>query len=276
LRAEAPAAAALPGLDDDRMALRRARHGERAARSEIASPVVEAMNLLRPGKEARRLVLHDRVVLPGVPMAKHDRHEFVGAVVALVVGDRLLAPHVLRFTVVERGDHVPGRAPLAHQVERGEHARHVERLVVAGRIGGAEPEPLRRHAHDREHGHRVELHATNAVLHGMRVVMAVHVRHRQPVVEEAEMKFSFLQHAADMPIVVGRPGIRARERMAPGAREVGAVLRLQEGDEGHLTHLPGPTRCERGCHSRLILAALMIGHHFSTVPSRRSRRRFRG
>ena len=197
--------------------------------------------MLRVGEQAGRLVLDDGVVLPGVPMAEHDLHELVGAVVAQVVRDHLVAAHVLGLAVVERGDDVPGGAPLGHQVERGEHAGDVERLVVAGRIGGAEPEPLGRHAHHREHGDGVELHAADAVPNGVRMVAPVHVRHRQSVVEEAEMELAVLQHPADVPVVVGRPGVGARLRMAPGAREIGAVLRLQEGDQGHLAHC-GVTR----------------------------------
>ena len=85
-------------------------------------------------------------------MAEHDLHEFVGAIVAQIVRDDLVATHVLGLAVVERGDDVPGRAPVRHQIESGEQARDMERLVVAGGIGGAEPEPLGRHAHHREHG----------------------------------------------------------------------------------------------------------------------------
>ena len=143
------------------------------------------MHLLRIGEQARRLVLDDGVILPGVPVAEHDFHEFVGAVVAQIVADHLVAAHVLRLAVVERSDDVPGGAALRHQIERGEQARDVERLVVAGRISGAETEPLGRHAHHREHGDGVELHAANAMGDGVAVVASVHVRHRQPVVEKA-------------------------------------------------------------------------------------------
>ena len=92
--------------------------------------------------------------------------------------DHLLAAHVLRFAVVERRDDVPGCAPIGHQIERGEQAGHVERLVVARRIGRTEAEPLGRHAHDREHGHRIQLHATDAVSHRVFMVAPVHVGHR--------------------------------------------------------------------------------------------------
>ena len=136
------------------------------------------MDLLRLGEQARRLVLHDGVVFPAIPMAEHHLHEFVGAIVAQVMLDHLLAAHVLSFAIVERCDHVPGRTPVGHQIERGEQARHMERLVVARRIGRTEAEPLGRHPHDREHGHRVHLHATDAVSHGVFVVAPVHVGHR--------------------------------------------------------------------------------------------------
>ncbi len=223
------------------MALRRARHRERPARAEVAAFVIEAMNLVRFGKKSASLVLDDGVVLPGVPMAEHDLHELVGAVVAQIVGDRLVAAHVLRFAVVERRHHIPGGAAPRHQIEGGEHARHMKRLVIAGGIGGAEAEPLRRHAHHGEHGDGVEFHAANAVLDGMRVIAAIHVRHRQPVVEEAEMKLALLQHAADVPVKIRRPRVGARLWMAPGTGEVRAVLRLQKADHDHLTHRRGPS-----------------------------------
>src|SRR5215468_9251378 len=54
------------------------------------------------------------------------------------------------------------------------------------------------------------------------------------------MELPLLEHAADMPVVVRGPTIAARLRMAPGTREVRAILRLQEGDQGHLAHRRGP------------------------------------
>ena len=91
--------------------------------------------------------------------------------------DHLSVAHVLGFAVIERGDDVPSGAAMRHEVERGEYPRDMERLVIARRIGCAETEPLGRHAHDREHGHRVHFHAADAVADGVRVVMPVDVRH---------------------------------------------------------------------------------------------------
>ncbi len=224
------------------MALRRTRHRKRPAGAEVAARVIEAMDLVRFGKKSRRLVLDDGVVLPSVPMAEHDLHEFVGAVIAQIVPEHFVAAHILRFAVVERGHDVPSRATARHQIERREHARDVKRLVVARRIGRAEAEPLGRHAHHGEDGDGVELHAANAVGNGMAVIAAVHVRHRQAVIEKAEVKLALLQHAADVPVEVGRPAIGARLRMAPGTREVRAILRLQKADHDHLAHWQCPAK----------------------------------
>ena len=112
----------------------------------------------------------------------------------------------------------------------------MERLVVAGGIRRTQAEPLRGHAHHGEHRHRVQLHATDAIAHRVGVVVPVDIGHRQPVVEEPKVEFAFLEYPADVPIVVRRPGIGARLRMAPGARKIGAILCLQEGDQGHLAH----------------------------------------
>ena len=112
----------------------------------------------------------------------------------------------------------------------------MEGLVVAGGIRRAEAESLRGHAHDREHRHRVHLHAADAIAHCMGVVVPVDIGHRQPVVEESEVEFAFLEHPADVPIVVRRPGVGARLRMTPGARKIRAILCLQESDQGHLAH----------------------------------------
>ncbi len=169
-------------------------------------------------------------------MPDDDFQEFVGAIVALVVLAMRGVAHVQRLAVVHRGDDVPGGAAVGHQVQRLEHARDVERLEVGGGAGRAETQPFGRHAHDGEDGDRVHLHAANAVGDGVRMVAAEAVRHRQAVVEEADMELSGLQHARDVPVVVGGHEVGRRLGMAPGADEIRAVLGLQEGHECHLAH----------------------------------------
>ena len=106
---KALAAAAGAGLDDDGMALRRARHRERPARLEELPVVVEPLHLGRIGEAAALLVDDQRAVFPGIPVAEHDFHELVGAVVAQVVLEMRVLAHVEGFAVVDRGHHVPGR-----------------------------------------------------------------------------------------------------------------------------------------------------------------------
>src|SRR5271169_6710896 len=55
------------------------------------------------------------------------------------------------------------------------------------------------------------------------------------------MKLAFLEHPADLPVVIRRQGIGARLRMAPRARKIRAILRLQKADQGHLTHYRSPS-----------------------------------
>src|SRR5262249_27887774 len=70
------------------------------------------------------------------------------------------------------------------------------------------------------------------------------------------MELPLLQHPADVLIVVGGPGIRARMRMAPRTRKIRAILRWQEGDQGHLAHcrdlLQSRSRC-RSCQCTYAL-----------------------
>src|SRR5262245_34971677 len=63
------------------------------------------------------------------------------------------------------------------------------------------------------------------------------------------MELALLQYPANMPVVVRGPGIGVRMRMAPGARKIRAILRLQEGDQGHLTHCRDPSQ-SRGAADR--------------------------
>ena len=233
---EALAAAAAAGLDHHRPSLRRARHGEGAARVEEPAAVVEAVDLVAVAEAAGGLVHDQRIVFPGVPVAEHHLDEFVGAVVAGVMRHHLGMAHVRRLAVVQRGDDVPGAAALAHQVQRLEGAGDVEGLEIGGGRRAAEAEAPGRRRHHGQHHHGVELHAADTVLDGVVVVAAIAVGHREPVVEEAEVEFPGLQHPADLLVVVGREEIGAAFRMPPGAGEVGAVLRLEEADEVHLPH----------------------------------------
>ena len=155
--------------------------------------------------------------------------------------------HVMRFAVVDGSHHVPGGAAAGHQVEGGEAARHVERFEIGGRAGRCEPKLLGNHSHRGQHHDRIHLHAADAVFDGVPVIVAVAIRHRQTIVEECHVKFSGFENPGDLLIVIRRHRIVARFRMAPRARQVGAVLRLQESDHRHLPrHAALPVSAERG------------------------------
>ena len=239
-RGKAPAAAALPRLDHDRVALGRARYGEGPARAVVLALMIEAPHLVGVGEALRCLVHDQRVVGPRVPMAVHDLHELVGAVIARIVLDRLLEPHVARLHVVHGGHHVPGGAPARHQIECLEQPGDVVGVIVGGRVCGADAEPLGRHGDRHQAGDRVHLHAADTVLDRFREAPAMELRHAQPVVEEGELELASLQHAADARVIVGGEKVAHGVGMAPGAREVRAVLRLQKPDQDHLAHDASP------------------------------------
>ena len=200
---ESLAAAALPGLDQHRVALGGAGDGEGAAGLEELAFVVEAVDLFGVGEQAGFAVGDDGAVVPGVPVAHDDFHELVGAVVAAVVLAVGGVAHVQRLAVVHRGDDVPGGAAVGQQVEGGEDAGDVERLEIGGGEGGAEAEALGGHAHDGQDGDRVHLDAADAVGDGVGVVAAEQVGHGEAVVEEAEVELAGFQGAADAAVVLG-------------------------------------------------------------------------
>ena len=167
-RGEFAAASRRPGLDDDRPALRGARHRQRAARGEELADVSQLVHLGRVGELTGHPVVQDGLVLPGVPQAGHHVQELVGAVVPFVVAEVGVDAEVLRLAVVDRRDDVPGRAAARKVVQRGERARHVEGRVVRRRVRRAQPDlrgGLRQHAEDHA---EVQLDRPGAVVDRLR------------------------------------------------------------------------------------------------------------
>ena len=197
------------------MALRRARHRERPARLEIAAAVVDPAHLLGVREQSRFLVDDQGVVLPRVPVTQDHLEELVGAIIALIVLRHGVAAHVAGLGIIEGGDDVPGGATAGQRIESGKLAGDMERLVVGGRVGDAEAQPLGRHA-DRGHaGEGVHLHAANAVGDGLLVVAGLELGHREAVVEKCEVKLAGFQRPADVAIKVGRHEVRAAVGVSP-------------------------------------------------------------
>ena len=80
--------------------------------------------------------------------------------------------------------------------------------------------------------------------HRLGETAAVKLRHAQAIIEEGELELAGLQHAGNVGVVVGRGEVIPRVGMAPGAREVRAVLRLQKADQYDVAHPLPPDACE--------------------------------
>ena len=115
---ELPAAPALPGLDDYRLALGTAGHGQWTARAEPLSLVVQSVDSGTVGKNALLPVQQQGIIFPGVPQSEDNLHQFIRLVVAGIVVQVLGQPEILGFGVVERSHHVPSDASAGHPVQR--------------------------------------------------------------------------------------------------------------------------------------------------------------
>ena len=144
------------GLHQHRLALRRARHVERAAHVEVLAVVIERVHLLRIEEQARLLVADEGVVVPRIPQRLHDLDEFLAAPVAHVLRLVRLVAEVERLGRIAGGDHVPAGAAAAHQIERGEFARHRVGLLEAGRGGADQADVLGVARERREHRERLD------------------------------------------------------------------------------------------------------------------------
>ena len=130
LRGKAAPPPALPGLDQHRPALGRARHGEGALGIVPAALVIQPLHLGRVGKNPGFAVIDDGVVFPGIPMAEDNFQKFIGAVVTQIMRGVLGAAHIMRLAVVQRGDDIPGHAPAQHMIQRREDPGDVIGLVI--------------------------------------------------------------------------------------------------------------------------------------------------
>ena len=202
---------------------------------------------MKVGEDAAHAVGDDRVVLPGVPVAEHDAHELVGAVVARVVHHVDLAAHVVRLSIIHRCPHVPRRAAAQHVIDGLEPAGDVEWFVIGGGGGGADAEAGGAEAHGHHGGDWVDLHHPHAIGDHFRRISAIDVRHGQAIVEECQLELALFEHLADA-LVIGRAGeVRSRVRMAPGAGQGRAVLGLQKAHHDHLSHRSAPVALRPVC-----------------------------
>jgi len=109
----------------------------------------------------------------------------------------------------------------------------MERLVIGGGVGHPQPEPLRHHPHRHQDGRRVHLDGAHTRGDRLGMMARIEIGKRQAVVEKRHLDLAVFQGPSDALVVFGRQEIRHCRWMAPRSRQVGAVLRLQKGDQRH-------------------------------------------
>ena len=155
-RAEVAALLGVARLEDHRLALRRPGDVERARDLEVLAPVVERVLPGRVEERPGRPVARERVRLVGIPQALRDPDELQPARVPGVVVEVLIAAEVGRRPGVAAGDDVPAGPSAADQVQAGQAAGHVERVVVGRGHGRDQAQVPGGHGEGRQQRHRLE------------------------------------------------------------------------------------------------------------------------
>nr|BFE73395.1 hypothetical protein GCM10020092_066960 [Actinoplanes digitatis] len=195
------------GLHQQGVALRGARHVERASHPEVLAVVLRRIDLLLVTPHAAGLVGEHHVVVPGVPELERDVDELGGPLVALPVCRQVVQVEVAGGVEVRRGDDVPAGPATADDVERGEPPRQVVGLVVGGRRGGDQADPLGRPGERGEQHGRLE--------HPGRAAPDLVPEHR-PVGEEERVELAPLGDAGQVLVVLDVDlGVRVALRQPP-------------------------------------------------------------
>ena len=230
-------------------------------RERTFSAVIQSPHLGGIGEHSAFAVQRDRIAVPRIPVPHHDFDELFRPIVTQVVFEVLLLAEIGGLGIVERGDDVPGGAACGELVKRREYAGDVERLVIGRRVGRTEAQTSGGQPHRHQRRRQIQFHGSDAVADRVLERVVVAIRHRQPVVEESEMKLAVLQDPPDPLVEHGPKEIRGGLRVAPGAGVVRAVLRLKESDQGHLAVLTG-------FHSRRLSSEVEGGQAAGNVDRR--------
>ena len=236
--------------------VRRAHDVQRPARLEEAAVMVDAMDLVRIGEDAGVAVHDDGVLVPARPQLAADVHELMRSIVALVGRLHLLAV-IGRLVVVQRGDDVPRRAAARQVIERRPQPRGMERMLMAHRVGGAEPDMRGRGGHERQQREGIVLGRLGGVADRRRQRAGKGVGDVVEVGEEDHVELAALADPGDVlvelglgPVVAGRRGAR----MPPhGDAVIGRTVHQELRQVHHgLGHYRRPERC----HPREVAHAL--------------------
>jgi len=109
----------------------------------------------------------------------------------------------------------------------------MERLVIGGGVGHPQPEPLRHHPHRHQDGRGVHLDRAHPRRDRLGMMARIEIGKRQAVIKKRHLKLAVFQRPRYALVVFRGQEIRHCRGMAPRSRQVGAVLRLQKGDQRH-------------------------------------------
>ena len=268
-RGELAPAVAVAGLQDHRVALRAARHGEVAADVELLAVVLERPGRTRAHELPGRRVGDDLVLGPRVPQLPGGADELAGPHVAVGVVEEAAAPEVLAGERVRRRDDVPRRPPARQVVERGQLAGQLVGLVVRGVERAGQPE-VGRHP-----GQRGEDRQRVGPADDVEVVdLAPLLAQPQPLGEEEEVELAPLgglgevDERVELDLALGR-------RVAPHARvvhagEVGAEDDLLARRRCvHASRAPGVAADGAGQAEPLAQRARLVGRAEGAAPLQR-------
>ena len=217
--------------------------------------MVERPQARRVDVGAGRAVGHDRIVGPAVPQPLHHVDELGRALVAAgMVG--MGGAEIVGALAARGRDGVPGGAPLADMVERGEDPRHRPGIVVGRRHGGAEADAACAGGQRRQHGHRLQPHRVGRVGAGIGIEIVAHEDEVEPA---ALGDAGDLLHLAEILEARHRPGMAPARDVAAGAEDEQPEMHLpvHEGVTvgGHrrrpATHVPSLLRARHCARSKL-------------------------
>ncbi len=184
---------AVARLEDDRVALRAARHVEIAEDAELRPAVGELARRTGAHEGATCDIGHQVVVGPRIPERPCRCDELAGTRVALAVVEEAAAPEVLAGECVGRRDHVPHRPPVRQVIQGGQLTGEFVRLAEGG-VERSGQTDVGGHGRERsEHGQRV------GTADGVEIVdQTVLLAQAEALGEEEEVEFAALGRLGEM------------------------------------------------------------------------------
>ncbi len=177
------------------------------------------------GIDAPLAIEHERIGLDRVPQRAGDLEKLLRPLVAGIVVHHHVEAVVGGLVLVGRSHRIPGDAAARDVVERVEHPRAVERMVIGGRHGHGEADALRGLRHERDHRRHVVPRPLGAVAHHRMVIAAVILRGPAGIAEEQHVHHAAFGDAGDVLVEFGRAVIGIAD---PGPWHAPEIVRVEE------------------------------------------------